>query len=70
MTRRGSDPNSLCGPGLAPQCPGDRVRTGFQYEYVKLTAFPGVPTGAGTPNAGLSPNTNIAFFLLRYYPFN
>jgi hypothetical protein len=37
---------------------------------VKLTAFPGVPTGAGTPNAGLSPNNNIAFFLLRYYPFN
>jgi hypothetical protein len=47
-----------------------RVRTGFQYEYVKLTAFPGVTTGAGTPNVGLSPDNNIAFVSLRYYPFN
>jgi hypothetical protein len=47
-----------------------RVRTGFQYEYVKLTAFPGVTTGAGTPNVGLTPNNNIAFVSLRYYPFN
>jgi hypothetical protein len=47
-----------------------RVRTGLQYEYVKLTAFSGVPTGTGTPNVGLTPNNNIAFFSLRYYPFN
>jgi hypothetical protein len=47
-----------------------RVRTGLQYEYVKLTAFPGLPTGTGTPNVGLSPNNNIAFFSIRYYPFN
>jgi len=47
-----------------------RVRAGLQYEYVKLTAFPGLPTGAGTPNQGLTPNNNIAFFSLRYYPFN
>jgi len=47
-----------------------RVRTGLQYEYVRLTAFPGVPTGTGTPNVGLTPNNNIAFFSLRYYPFN
>lgn len=47
-----------------------RVRAGLQYEYVKLTAFPGVPTGTGTPNQGLAPNNNIAFFSLRYYPFN
>ena len=47
-----------------------RVRTGLQYEYVRLTAFPGVPTGPGTPNVGLTPNNNIAFVSLRYYPFN
>jgi hypothetical protein len=50
-----------------------RVRTGFQYEYVKLTAFPGVPgavSGSSTPNVGLSPDNNIAFVSLRYYPFN
>jgi hypothetical protein len=47
-----------------------RVRTGLQYEYVRLTAFPGLPTGTGTPNLGLTPNNNIAFFSLRYYPFN
>jgi hypothetical protein len=47
-----------------------RVRAGLQYEFVKLTAFPGLPTGAGTPNQGLAPNNNIAFFALRYYPFN
>jgi hypothetical protein len=47
-----------------------RVRTGVQYEYVRLTAFPGVPTGPGTPNAGLTPDNNIAFVSLRYYPFN
>jgi hypothetical protein len=47
-----------------------RVRTGAQYEYVRLTAFPGLPTGTGTPNVGLTPNNNIAFVSLRYYPFN
>jgi hypothetical protein len=47
-----------------------RVRAGLQYEYVKLTAFPGMPTGTGTPNVGLTPNNNIAFVSLRYYPFN
>ena len=47
-----------------------RVRTGVQYEYVRLKAFPGVPTGPGTPNAGLTPDNNIAFVSLRYYPFN
>jgi hypothetical protein len=47
-----------------------RVRTGLQYEYVKLTAFPGVTSGPGTPNVGLTPNNNIAFVSLRYYPFN
>jgi hypothetical protein len=47
-----------------------RVRAGVQYEYVRLTAFPGVPTGAGTPNQGLTVDNNIAFFSLRYYPFN
>jgi hypothetical protein len=47
-----------------------RVRTGLQYEYVRLTAFPGVPTGIGTPNVGLAPSNNLAFFSLRYYPFN
>jgi hypothetical protein len=47
-----------------------RVRTGLQYEYVRLTAFPGVPAGTGTPNVGLTPNNNIAFISLRYYPFN
>jgi hypothetical protein len=48
-----------------------RVRVGGQYEYVRLTAFPGVATGAvGTPNQGLTVNNNIAFFSIRYYPFN
>ena len=47
-----------------------RVRAGAQYEYIKLTAFPGVATGAGTPNQGLTVNNNIAFVSLRYYPFN
>jgi hypothetical protein len=47
-----------------------RVRAGAQYEYVKLTAFPGVPTGAGTPNQGLTVDNNIGFVSLRYYPFN
>jgi hypothetical protein len=43
---------------------------GAQYEYVKLSAFPGVPTGPGTPNQGLNPNNNIFMFSFRYYPFN
>jgi hypothetical protein len=50
-----------------------QVRFGAQYEYVRLTAFPGATTGAGsgpTPNQGLNPNNNIVFFSLRYYPFN
>jgi hypothetical protein len=48
-----------------------RVRVGGQYEYVRLTAFPGVATGTvGTPNQGLTVNNNIAFFSIRYYPFN
>jgi hypothetical protein len=47
-----------------------RAVVGLQYEYVKLNAFPGVPTGPGTPNQGLNPNNNIFMFSLRYYPFN
>ncbi len=47
-----------------------RVRYGLQYEFVKLTAFQGLPTGAGTPNQGLTSNNNIGMFSVRYYPFN
>jgi hypothetical protein len=53
-----------------------RVRVGLQYEYVRLQAFAGSPTATSTggapstPNQGLSPNNNIVFFSLRYYPFN
>ncbi len=50
-----------------------RVRVGLQYEYVRLTAFPGATgptTPTSQPNAGLSPNNNIVFLSLRYYPFN
>ncbi|MGO8913005.1 MAG: hypothetical protein ACLQDM_27285 [Bradyrhizobium sp.] len=47
-----------------------RVRYGLQYEYVRLTAFQGLPTGTGTPNQGLTPNNNILMFSFRYYPFN
>jgi hypothetical protein len=47
-----------------------RAVVGAQYEYVKLTAFPGLPTGPGTPNQGLNPNNNIFMFSFRYYPFN
>ncbi len=50
-----------------------RVRYGLQYEYVRLTAFqglPGVATGNSTPNQGLTPNNNILMFSFRYYPFN
>jgi len=45
---------------------------GAQYEFVRLTAFPGATAGAGsgpTPNQGLSPNNNIVFTSIRYYPF-
>jgi len=49
--------------------PVGRVALGMQYEYVRLQAFPGVATGAGTPNAGLNPNNNIFFTSIRYYPF-
>jgi hypothetical protein len=47
-----------------------RVRVGAQYEYVRLTAFAGIPTGPGTPNQGLNVDNNMFFFSLRYYPFN
>lgn len=47
-----------------------RAVAGAQYEYVKLSAFPGLATGAGTPNQGLNTNNNIFMFSLRYYPFN
>ena len=46
-----------------------RFTFGAQYEYVRLTAFPGLATGAGTPNQGLNPNNNIFFTSIRYYPF-
>jgi hypothetical protein len=47
-----------------------RVVWGLEYEYVRLTAFPGAITAAGLPNAGLKPDNNIAMFSFRYYPFN
>jgi outer membrane murein-binding lipoprotein Lpp len=47
-----------------------RAVVGAQYEYIKLSAFPGLPTGSGTPNQGLNPNNNIFMFSFRYYPFN
>jgi len=50
-----------------------RVRVGGQYEYVRLTAFPGAAgptTATSQPNAGLNPYNNIFFFSFRYYPFN
>jgi outer membrane murein-binding lipoprotein Lpp len=46
-----------------------RFTFGAQYEFVKLTAFPGLATGAGTPNQGLSPFNNIVYTSIRYYPF-
>jgi hypothetical protein len=46
-----------------------RFTFGAQYEYVRLQAFPGLATGAGTPNQGLNPNNNIVFTSIRYYPF-
>ncbi len=51
-----------------------QVRVGAQYEFVRLDAFPGLPTATvangPTPNVGLNPFNNIVFFSLRYYPFN
>ena len=50
-----------------------RLRYGLQYEFVKLTAFPGVPgvaAGNSTPNEGLTTSNNIVMFSVRYYPFN
>ena len=46
-----------------------RVAFGMQYEYVKLDAFPGLPTGAGTPNQGLNPYNQVIMTSIRYYPF-
>ena len=46
-----------------------RVVVGLEYEYVKLDAFPGAIAATGTPNAGLSPNNNIFFTSIRFYPF-
>ena len=46
-----------------------RFTFGAQYEYVRLTAFAGSPTAGATPNQGLSPNNNIFFTSIRYYPF-
>ena len=51
-----------------------RVRVGLQYEYIRIDRFSGRPLGPTTatsqPNQGLSPNNNIVFLSLRYYPFN
>ena len=47
-----------------------RIRYGLQYEYFRLTAFAGLPTGTGTPNRGLTPDNNMLWFSVRYYPFN
>jgi hypothetical protein len=50
-----------------------QVRFGAQYEFVRLKAFAGATTGAGSgplPNQGLNPYNNVVFFSLRYYPFN
>jgi hypothetical protein len=46
-----------------------RLTFGMQYEYVKLDAFPGVATGPGTPNQGLSPYNQVVMTSIRYYPF-
>jgi hypothetical protein len=46
-----------------------RFTFGAQYEFVKLTAFPGAAVGGGpTPNQGLSPYNNIVFTSIRYLP--
>jgi hypothetical protein len=49
--------------------PMGRLVLGLQYEYVRLTAFDGVPTGPGAPNAGLTPDDNIIYTSIRFYPF-
>jgi hypothetical protein len=46
-----------------------RLTFGAEYEYVKLDAFPGLSTGAGTPNQGLSPYNQVVMTSIRYYPF-
>ncbi|MGA2126652.1 MAG: hypothetical protein ABSG76_10925, partial [Xanthobacteraceae bacterium] len=46
-----------------------RLAVGMQYEYIKLDAFPGLTTGAGTPNQGLSPNNQVIMTSIRFYPF-
>jgi len=46
-----------------------RLAVGMQYEYIKLDAFPGLPTGAGTPNQGLSPDNQVIMTSIRFYPF-
>ena len=51
-----------------------RVRVGLQYEYIRINSFSGLATGAASggvnANQGLSPNNNVVFLSLRYYPFN
>jgi hypothetical protein len=49
--------------------PMGRLVFGLEYEYVRLTAFAGVPTGPGTPNQGLTTNDNIVYTSIRFYPF-
>jgi hypothetical protein len=49
--------------------PLGRLVFGMEYEYVRLTALAGVPTGPGTPNQGLTTDDNIVFTSIRYYPF-
>jgi hypothetical protein len=46
-----------------------RLTFGMQYEYVKLEAFSGLSTGAGTPNQGLNPYNQVVMTSIRYYPF-
>jgi outer membrane murein-binding lipoprotein Lpp len=44
---------------------------GAQYEYIRLSAFNGLPgpvTATSTPNQGLSPNNNVVMVSLRFYP--
>ena len=51
-----------------------RVRVGLQYEYVRTDRVPRRDRAdvghVSQPNAGLSPNNNVVFLSLRYYPFN
>jgi hypothetical protein len=46
-----------------------RLAVGMQYEYIKLEAFPGLSTGAGTPNQGLNPDNQVIMTSIRFYPF-